>query len=301
MSFALIASGARWERVAVAFSLSLALAGCGALDRNQHADELAAPARLEREQIVTRDFVLTAFVRITDPHAPLDLYIEGDGLAWLSRNEPSLDPTPRAATGLALAVADPAPNVAYLARPCQFTAMSMNPRCAIPYWTSKRFSPEVVASMDEAVSRLMARLPGQRLNLIGYSGGGAIAVLLAARRADVRSLRTVAGNLDDEYVNQLHHVSPMEQSLNPIDFAARTASIPQIHFSGAEDDVVPSKVAQRFTDRVGSRCARVRVIPGMTHGGDWQKNWATLIAVEPTCRGGHESGGGGMAHGSSLE
>jgi dienelactone hydrolase len=256
------------------------------LDRNQHANELAAPARLEREEIATRDFVLTAFVRITDPRAPLDLYIEGDGLAWLSRNEPSLDPTPRTATGLALAAADPAPNVAYLARPCQFTAMSMNPRCGIPYWTSKRFSPEVVASMDEAANRVMARLPGQQLNLIGYSGGGAIAVLLAARRADVRSLRTVAGNLDDEYVNELHHVSPMVESLNPIDVAARVASIPQIHFSGAEDDVVPSEVAQRFADKVGSRCAQVHVIPGMTHGGDWQQNWPALIAIEPACRDG---------------
>jgi hypothetical protein len=121
----------RWAGTIVALSPSLASGGCLVLDRNQHANALAAPLG-EREGIATRDFVLTAFV-LTDTRAPLDLYIEGDGFAWLSRSEPSLDPTPRAATGLALAAVDSASNVAYLARPCQFTPMSMNPRCAIPY------------------------------------------------------------------------------------------------------------------------------------------------------------------------
>ena len=94
------------------------------------------------------------------------------------------------------AVAGPAPNVAYLARPCQFMPMDRNPQCAVPYWTGKRYTPEVIASMNDAVDRLVARVPGQPVNLIGYSGGGAVAVLIAARRHDVATLRTVAGNLD---------------------------------------------------------------------------------------------------------
>ena len=34
------------------------------------------------------------------------------------------------------------------------------------------------------------------IHLIGYSGGGAIAVLTASRREDVLSVRTIAANLD---------------------------------------------------------------------------------------------------------
>ncbi|MGN6579146.1 MAG: alpha/beta hydrolase [Bordetella sp.] len=259
------------------------LGGCMLADPNQHAEVVAAPAHLQRETFATRDFLLTGFVRITRPDAPLDLYIEGDGYAWVTISEPSLDPSPHEATGLQLAAADPAPNVAYLARPCQFTPMDLNPQCAVTYWTGKRYAPEVVASMNDAVDRLVARVPGQPVNLIGYSGGGAVAVLIAARRHDVATLRTVAGNLDSEYVNRIHRVSPMPQSLNPIDFARRVRAIAQIHFSGSDDTTVPTEVARRFADRTGPACARIDIVPGMTHDGDWAAVWPRLLALQPAC------------------
>jgi hypothetical protein len=260
-----------------------ALAGCAALDPVGHADAIADAAGLHAERVDTGSFVLTAYTRISTPREPIHIYIEGDGQAWLSRTEPSLDPTPREATGLKLAAADPEPNVVYLARPCQFTPMEMNRRCGIPYWTGKRFGPEVVASMNEAVSRFAARVPGQSVDLIGYSGGGAVAVLVAARRTDVASLRTVAGNLDHEFVNRLHEVSPMLQSENPIDFAGRVATIAQVHFSGANDKVVPPAVAQRFVDAAGGRCAQARTVPGFSHDGDWNQLWPILLGVKPAC------------------
>jgi len=141
----------------------LALLLCGALSAcaTFDPDALAAAARLRRQYVDTGRFVLTAFVRVSQPGKPLRVYIEGDGAAWLSRTEPAPDPTPREALGLALAAEDPAPNVVYLARPCQFTPMAMNPSCGIPYWTSKRFATEVIASMDAAVSRFAALTPGQ--------------------------------------------------------------------------------------------------------------------------------------------
>ncbi|TKC88066.1 alpha/beta hydrolase [Trinickia terrae] len=263
--------------------LAGSLAGCAALDPDAHADALAQPAHLQRETVDTGRFVLTAFSHISQPGKPLRVYIEGDGLAWLSRTEPSLDPTPRQAAGLALAAQDPAPNVVYLARPCQFTPMAMNPRCGIPYWTGKRFAPDVIASMNDAVNHFAALTPGQPVELVGYSGGGAVAVLIAARRTDVASIRTVAGNLDDEFVNRLHGVSPMPESENAIDFASRVAAIPQIHFSGADDETVPPSVAQRFIEAAGKQCARALTVPGMSHDGDWSRRWPALLSVAPAC------------------
>ncbi|WP_198408191.1 alpha/beta hydrolase family protein [Pseudogulbenkiania sp. NH8B] len=263
----------------------LLLVGCAELDRNAHADALAAPAGLKRENVVTEQFVLTAFTHIAQPDQPLTVYIEGDGLAWITRNEPSADPTPLAATGLALVAADPTPNVVYLARPCQFTPMELNPHCEVSYWTGKRFAPEVVASMNEAVSHFASRVPGQHINIVGYSGGGAIAVLIAARRTDVASIRTVAGNLDSEFVNQLHHVSSMPESENPIDFASRVATIPQVHFSGTDDSVVPPEVAQRFVHATGGRCAQARTVQDLTHNSDWGRQWPMLLAMAPVCAG----------------
>ncbi|MFC5431668.1 alpha/beta hydrolase family protein [Paraburkholderia denitrificans] len=267
----------------LALLLFCALPGCAALDRDAHADALAEPAHLHRQLVDAGGFVLTAFARISQPGKPLRVYIEGDGVAWLSRTMPSLDPTPREATGLALAANDPTPNVVYLARPCQFTPMAMNPRCGIPYWTGKRFAAEVIESINDALSRFAALTPGQPIELVGYSGGGAVAVLIAARRTDVVSIRTVAGNLDDEFVNRLHGVSPMPESENAINFASRVASIAQVHFSGAEDDVVPPSVAQRFVNATGTRCAQALTVPGFSHDSDWSRRWPALLEIAPTC------------------
>jgi hypothetical protein len=257
------------------------LAGCAGPDL--HANKMAQAAGLQREQIDAGGFVLTAFYRISKPGLPLDVYIEGDGLAWRSRYQPSEDPTPHQALGLALAAADPAPNVVYLARPCQFTPMAANPRCDVAYWTGKRYAEEVVVSMNSAVSHYAGLAPGQHINLTGYSGGGAMAVLIAARRGDIASLRTVAGNLDHVEVNRLHQVSAMPASLNAIDFARQVAAIPQIHFSGAGDSVVPAAIAQRFVAAAGPRCAQARVVPGMSHESDWDRLWPTLLAISPVC------------------
>lgn len=276
----------RAERWACGLVCTLAVgltSGCASLDRDAHAQTLAEAGGLHRETVQGGPFVLTVFSRITRPDAPVRIYIEGDGLAWLSRTEPSLDPTPVAATGLALAAADTSPNVVYLARPCQFTPMSQNPTCNVTYWTGKRFAPEVVDAMNDAVGRIAARVPGQRVGLVGYSGGGAIAALVAARRDDVVSLRTVAGNLDVAYVNRLHGVSAMPASLNPIDTAARLATIAQLHFSSAQDTVVPPEVAKRFAAAVGGSCVQTVVVAGVAHDGDWATRWPALLAQAPGC------------------
>jgi pimeloyl-ACP methyl ester carboxylesterase len=266
---------------ATALGMICLLTACAG-DPATHADAMAQPAGLQREQVQAGAFLLTSYARITRTDQSLTVYIEGDGMAWRSRNRPSDDPTPHRALGLSLAVADTSANVVYLARPCQFTPMSANPRCAVAYWTDKRYAEEVVASMNAAVTQYLRRLPGQRVNLVGYSGGGALAVLVAARRQDVASLRTVAGNLDHAAVNRLHQVSPMPDSLNAIDVAQRVATIPQLHVSGADDTVVPPSVARSFVAAVGP-CAQLRIVDGMAHESDWAARWPGLKAITLPC------------------
>ncbi|NVZ20771.1 alpha/beta hydrolase [Pseudomonas costantinii] len=257
------------------------LTGCA--DPNRHAETLAHTGNLQRDRVDTDSFVLTSFYRITRPDLPLSVYIEGDGMAWRSRTAPSENPTPHQAEGLALAAADPAANVVYLARPCQFTPLTLNPRCDKAYWTSKRFAEDVVIAMDQAVTHYASQVPGQRIHLVGYSGGGALAVLIAARRHDVASLRTVAGNLDHVEVNRLHHVSAMPESLNAIDVARQVASIPQLHFSGGDDRVVPPVISQRFVSATTSPCAHSQIVPGMSHEGDWARRWPQLLLTPLPC------------------
>ncbi|MFD2232262.1 alpha/beta hydrolase [Phaeospirillum tilakii] len=275
---------ARLARPLAALLLLGGLAGCASLDRDANAEAIAAPAGLKRMLIRTDPFWLTTFARLSDPARPVTVYIEGDGLAWQSRSEPSRDPTPAEAQGLALAAADPGANVVYLARPCQFTARARNPSCTPAYWTGRRFAPEVIGSIGQALDQIAAQAPGQKLHLVGYSGGGAVAVLAAARRQDVASLRTVAGNLDPAEVSRLHQVSPLDGSLDPLAAAGAVARIPQLHFNSATDRVIPPAIAERFVAATGPACARAVTVPGPSHDRGWTERWRGLLATEPVCR-----------------
>lgn len=265
--------------------LAIMLAGCAG-DPLQHADGLASGAAFQREEIDTGRFVLTTYVKARPAPTVLRVYIEGDGRAWLSRTQVSPDPTPHEAMALRLAAsdahADATAALLYLARPCQFTPMARNPACRPAYWSDLRYAPEVIDAMDNALSQYVARLKPARLELVGYSGGGAVAVLLAARRQDVSSIRTIAGNLDHVAVNRWHQVSQMPGSLNPIDVAHQVAPIPQRHFSGADDRVVPTAIARDFVTQAGS-CAALQVVPGMAHEGDWPAIWPALLRTPLPC------------------
>lgn len=258
------------------------LVGC-ATSGKEKAAAIAASAGLKEQIISTSLFRYQSFQRIADPALPINVYIEGDGRAWVSRTQPASDPTPSEPVALYLAVRDPAKNVVWLARPCQYLGVGENPRCQQTYWTDKRFAPEIIDSLSQALDAILQHSGGKELSLTGYSGGGAIAALLAEKRQDVISLRTVAGYLDIAWVNQQHRVSPMPDSLDPIATAANTVNIPQIHFSGESDAIISPEVAQRFIRRAGGRCAKAITIPAMTHRGPWETQWPALLTIAPGC------------------
>ncbi|MFK3710209.1 alpha/beta hydrolase [Leclercia adecarboxylata] len=262
----------------VLISLSLLLAGCISANPHRSAQKIASESGLTSEKFDTDPFPIIGWHRLTPPVHSLRVYIEGDGFAWKSRTTPSDNPTPRNPTGLMLAAADKQTNVFYLARPCQFIGPPLPANCQVNVWTQDRFSPAVIDAMNEALSQMVLRYPGVKLDLVGYSGGGNIAALLAERRDDVRSLRTVAGNLDVAYVNAVHHVTPMPAAESAIDRAPALRTLPQIHYSGEADTTVPPAVARRFQHAVGGRCVQTEVIRGMEHGSDWAAVWPRLLA-----------------------
>lgn len=265
-------------------SMTLLLTGCVKKKFRESANTLAKHSGLISENFSAGWITLRTWHRITPPVTRLRVYVEGDGFAWVSRTQPSSDPTPHNPVGLQLAAVDRADNILYLARPCQFIEPPLPAVCDVSLWTSKRFSSKEIQTMDEVLSQVMKRYPQAKIELVGYSGGAAIAAWLAARRADVVSLRTVAGNLDVAYVNALHRVSAMPEAQNAMDVAPELADLPQMHFSGADDGTVPPAVATRFQHATGERCAQVEIVPGMRHGSDWAALWPALLAQTPVCR-----------------
>lgn len=229
------------------------------------------------------DFHVMAFVPSKLQTANrLTVYIEGDGLAWVDRHTPSFAPTPVNPVGLRLAMADAGAVSVYLARPCQYTQGPTFKGCHPRYWGSDRFSPEVIDAMDQGVEQLKNKYAAAELVLVGYSGGGAVATLVAARRRDVAALVTVAGTLDTDVWTQQQRLSPLEGSLNPKDVASRVAPIRQWHFIGENDTVMPGAVLTSFlsgaaeNDRRGTPAPIVQAMPDFDHTCCWARAWPEL-------------------------
>lgn len=249
--------------------------------RQDTAEAVAAPGGLTRRDITAGQFTLASWQKIGQPGGQTNIYIEGDGLAWLSKSTPSGNPTPKHPVALSLAAVDPSPNVIYIARPCQFVSLN---GCPSEYWMGKRFAAEVVESYQSALNQIAAQNGAGGFHLIGYSGGANIAALLAERRSDVLSLRTVAGNIDNDAFTNFHHVSAMPYSLNAADEAVKLANIPQMHFIGGRDEFVPQDIYLSFARKVGpNNCLRSSSVPEATHSEGWVENWRSLLSRPIGC------------------
>jgi pimeloyl-ACP methyl ester carboxylesterase len=264
--------------ISIALLVCGVLAGCVALRRDRAAS-LAEASGFTARQFDAGAFVLAGWQR-GEPgkHRTLTVYIEGDGFAWVNRGRVAENPTPDDPVALRLAAADPAPSVLALARPCQYVEGAAARHCVPFYWSTGRLAPEVVDATADAIDRAMAEAGASRIELIGYSGGGALAVLVAARRHDVVRLVTVAANLDLAAWTRHHGVSPMTGSLDPIDVATRVAPLPQLHYVGSADEVVPPAIVEGFRERAGLAPDRVAQIAGYTHTCCWEEAWPALIA-----------------------
>lgn len=274
-----------WTKVTLTTVAIICLSGCATLaSRHDTAAEIAASAHMNERVLSAGVFNLTAWERVQKPEAPADVYIEGDGLAWLDKYTKSLNPTPPDPLALRLAAADKNENVIYLARPCQYTGWNREGACPDLYWTSGSAAPEVIVAYQQALDGLKARYHLTGFNLIGYSGGAAIAVLAAAGRQDVLSIRTVAGNTDYDAFAAFHKVSPLKDSIDPVTVAVNVAHVPQLHFIGGKDKVVPEAVYNGWNQASGeSPCIHSKLILANDHAKGWVEAWPELLAVPVLC------------------
>ncbi len=262
----------------------LFLSACSMSSRVDNTYSDSTDAEFVVHQIQAEPFLLTSYERISSRNGVANVYIEGDGNAWLSKKKPSLDPTPKNPMALKLAELDPAKNVTYLARPCQYTRMSNGSVCGKKYWTSHRFAPEVIEAMDHALDDVKQRHQITGFNLIGFSGGGNIAALLVAKRGDVLSLRTVAGNLDHQLQSQIHNVSSMPYSLNAKDVAHQISDVPQIHLIGGDDTIITEDIYESYRRAaLKPECMKSYIVGGVTHINGWEALWTSLLAKIPNC------------------
>ena len=201
----------------------------------------------------------------------LPIYIEGDGDAWKRRWQPSADPTPKKAQAFQLAAADHSSRVVYLGRPCQYLSEVELKDCNPSWWTGQRFSPKIIETYEQLIDQVKGAAGATQIRLIGYSGGGVLATLLAQQRSDVEQLMTVAAPLALSMWSEWHRVSPLMGSLDPLQRGGNHEVISSaMHWAGAEDRIVPPAIINRFVYRQGGV---VKQIEGFDHQCCWTEIW----------------------------
>ena len=254
------------------------------IDHREAALSRAAGADFSIASLQVGEFDLVTFHRGLAGARFVTVYIEGDGRVARTRTQLSDDPTPRSPVGLDLALADPSPAVLYLSRPCQYLTETELAHCDSRYWSLARYSEAVVSATDQAIDWALhaSGMSEPTVGLVGYSGGGAIAALVAARRTDVDWLVTVAGNLDHKTWTEIHALTPLRDSLNPVDFAEFLAEIPQHHLIGENDKNITSAVAKSYMRAFSDQHQiSLRPVPGFTHHCCWIDIWPEALCSFP--------------------
>lgn len=248
--------------------------------KEQTAMRFSAPAHMVPRTVDAGPFTLQTFERMHNRHTFGHIYI-GD----VAHNIESTNQTPENPVALHMAAHDNAANIAYIAHPCQF-AGEHNKTCenTTQYMNTAALSPTVIEAYQKAIDNIIYTYDLRGVHLIGHGVGGGVAAILAAKRNDVLSLRTVAAVLDHDVYTQITGTAPWDASLNPANFFTDLRTIPQWHFVGAQDDIVPPTVLQHYLQAIDpTQCASYNMIQENEHNLGWVEKWPELLKRIPDC------------------
>lgn len=261
--------------LALLSALALAPGGC-TTPHAGNVSTLAASAGIH-EQLVDgtqfrhRLFANTA-ARSSPAQGPLLVFLEGDGSPWThGGRRVASDPSPRQPLAFHLFAGTQLP-AWYITRPC-YSGLGSE-ACRPELWTSGRYSEEVVRSLATALHARLRHDGHQRVVLVGYSGGGVLATLLAPRLAEAIGVVTVAANLDVGAWSRLHGYLPLDQSLDPAQQPG-LPDLPQVLLTGARDTNVPLASVAAYLERN----PRTTVIthPRFDHRCCWVEQWSAIL------------------------
>jgi len=255
--------------------LAAAILAAGCATSGQRIDQLAESGGLTRNVIDAEGFPTLIYMKrvySADDDAPYTIFIEGDGRPR-EGDAPSTDPTTHNPLALKLLLRTPQSG-AYVARPC-YQELRV-PACTPEMWTTARYSEQVVSSMTDAIRQVVHHADARKIVLVGYSGGGTLAVLIAERLDNVAAVITISANLDTEsWTNQQQYL-PLEQSLNPAK-STHEHPWPEIHLHGARDSVVPTATTAGYFQRYPA--AKPVIIDRYDHVCCWVDRWPNLFAT----------------------
>jgi pimeloyl-ACP methyl ester carboxylesterase len=255
----------RWPCAAL---LLLASAGC--VSPSSEFARRAAALGMTQEIVRGDPFEHVVFRTPRSLGRRLHVYLEGDGTPWFG-GLPARDPTPRKPLALALMALDTTPSI-YLGRPC-YHVVAKGVECPSALWTTERYSDTVVGSMAVSMRRIVEVEGVDEIVWFGYSGGGTLAVLVAARLPQSVAVITVAANLDIDAWTDAHGDQRLVGSLNAARQPPLADRIVQIHYAGGRDRLVPVDIVRRGVSGSG----RLVVEPAFDHVCCWEAAWPRIL------------------------
>ena len=257
------------NKVFLSILLIFILNSCAIKSFEQRVDFLNQINQNEFSQaIYQNDLDIFSLQRINNSNSVI-IYIEGDGLSWIDRFTPSSDPTPVDPLAFKLAKLDQNPNVIYLGRPCQYVK---NNQCRKEIWTKLQYSKLVMSQYEEILKEVLKN--HSEVHLIGYSGGSVIAMHLASIEGlNIKSVRTIAGNIDPNKFTNLLNLSSYQTSINLDQIDDKIKSIPQIHYYGNKDKVIPKEIYSNYHDQYfNNSCIKITEV-NASHNRGWEEFW----------------------------
>jgi hypothetical protein len=243
---------------------------CACSSPAKRFDQRAAALGLQRDVVEGSGFEHVLFWNHSDSiDRALYIYFDGDGTPF-DGVVAAIDPTPRNSLTLELLALDPGPAV-YVGRPCYHGTWSTD-RCIEELWTTGRYSERVVISLRAVIDKIASRRPIGEVVLVGYSGGGTLAMLIAEQFPRVKAVVTIAANLDIDAWADHHGIPRLLGSLNPAKRHSFQNAL-QRHYVGEKDRAVPPEVT-----KAGTRSpAKLLVVSGFDHICCWRKLWPSIL------------------------
>tara|TARA_B100000767_G_C19701533_1_gene508636 strand:- start:287 stop:1096 length:810 start_codon:yes stop_codon:yes gene_type:complete len=268
------------NKIILIFTIFLASCSQSSLnERNNIIKELSLD-KFTKNTYTTNFFNIYSLEKIKN-NKKLTVYIEGDGFAWVDRFTISSNPTPKNPLAFKMASIDEAENIIYLARPCQY---EWNNNCSEDIWTVAQYSSAVLNSYNDIITYLSKTY--QEIHLVGYSGGAGVALYLASiGNKNIKSVRTIAGNINHNELSKILNISQLNKSVNFYSIEKKAILVPQVHYYGLKDKTVPNELHISFADRnLQNDCIKIQSVKTASHIDGWLDFWNENNTVLPGCK-----------------
>ena len=181
--------------------------------RINKAFDLAQQNNYMPEIISSSQFPIQIFYQAHNSNHAV-IYLEGDGLVINSHGGVALNPTPTDPMALRLASVDKRRvTKIVINRPFHYITSDHSDSDSDSdsdsrYWTTSRYAHEVIQSILEVIQNCQKQFHFKTIEIIAYSGGASVALLLGPHLENIERITSFAGNGQDIMLQDLF-LSPL--------------------------------------------------------------------------------------------